>query len=119
VIFPAANISRTFFLSIFISPFSSLGIGAEPLQGFFNRQFAAGQLFKYVEVRSRSLKALIEHRADGVESVLDRGITDAKQRLHLLNRPVMPHKGDDECLIVRRQLAQWGYVELALDGDGA
>src|SRR5271168_344751 len=74
VILPAANISNTFFLSSDMtrSPFerpaelgSSVG-STKSLQGFFHREFSAGQLLQNVEIRRRVCKILIQGRGDRV-----------------------------------------------------
>ena len=56
-------------------------------------------------------------RADAIEAVLDRGVADAEELLHLLDGAVAADERGDEDLIVGGELRERRHLELPLDGD--
>jgi hypothetical protein len=56
-------------------------------------------------------------RPDAIEAVLDRGVADAEELLHLLDGAVAADEGGDEDLILGRQLGERRELESPFDGD--
>ena len=58
-----------------------------------------------------------QQRADSVQPVLDRGVADAEELLHLLDGAVAADEGGDEHLIVGRQRREGRHLEAPFDRD--
>src|SRR6185503_6315834 len=58
-----------------------------------------------------------QQRADAVQAILDGGVADTEELLHLLDGAVAADEGGDEGLVFSRQACERGDFEAALDRD--
>ena len=58
-----------------------------------------------------------QERADAIEAVLDRGVADTEELLHLLDGAVAADERGDEDLVLAGELGQRRELEAPLDGD--
>jgi hypothetical protein len=89
----------------------------EFLQGFFDGELSARQLLQNVEIRGGVCEIFIESGGDGVEAILDGGVADVEKAFHFFEGAVVADEGDDKGLVVRREFAEGGEFEVAVEGE--
>src|SRR5690349_19260044 len=83
---------------------------------------AALELREHVADRGRRVVGRVDFRerklaADPVKTVLDRGVADAEELLHLLDGAVAADEGRDEDLVLGGELGEGRELELTVDRD--
>src|SRR6185437_14083791 len=104
----------------FHSPFRChLQTLTELLQSLFDGQLTACELLEDIDVWRGRVEILVERGCDGVQAVLHRRVADIEQGLHSLERAVVTHEGDHECLVVERELGERRDFEFSVHSDAA